>query len=64
MLLRSKLHECIVRVESFLLRAGAALGIPHVVLEAPPPADLNVGSGGVVEEFLYMAVSPPIPCPA
>jgi hypothetical protein len=28
------------------MRAGAALGTPHVVFKAPPPADLNVGVGG------------------
>jgi hypothetical protein len=62
MLLRSKLHDYLVRVESFLLRVGAAFG---TLLEAPPPVDLNVGVGGVVEEGLYGGPPPPLmPCRA
>ena len=68
MLLRSELHGCLARVESFLVRAGAALDSSPVVLEACRPIELNVDSADMGEEGTYGSFSPramacPLPQP-
>ncbi|KAM0841534.1 hypothetical protein ACQ4PT_058963 [Festuca glaucescens] len=64
MLLRSKLQDCLARVECFLVRAGAALGTSPGAHEGSPSAELGVGSAEAGDEGLYGAFSPhAIPCP-
>jgi hypothetical protein len=62
-LLRSELHGCLERVESFLVRARAALGTFPVVLKPSSPTELNVDSADAGEEDLYGGFSPrAMPC--
>jgi hypothetical protein len=63
MLLRSELHSCLTRVESFLVSARAALGTFDVAPQASFPAELMVGSADVGEEGLFGGFSPVL-CPA
>jgi hypothetical protein len=66
MLLRSELHGCLARVESFLVRVGAALGTSLEAPEASPPHGINVSPTDVGEEGLYGGFSPrarPSPMP-
>jgi hypothetical protein len=56
MFLRSELHDCLVRIESFLVIAGAALDTPPVSAEASSPTELNVTEVG--EEGPFGSFSP------
>ncbi|KAM0876896.1 hypothetical protein ACQ4PT_035860 [Festuca glaucescens] len=58
MLLRSELKGCITRIESFLVRAGAALDKSLVVPDVSSLTELNVRSTDVGEEGLYGGFSP------
>ena len=58
MLLRSELHGCLARVESFLVRVGVALGTSPVTHEGSPPVELKTGSTNIGEEDLYGSFSP------
>jgi hypothetical protein len=58
LLLRSELHACLARVESFLVRAGTSLDMLPIVPEASPPAEVIAGSAEVGEENLYGSFSP------
>jgi hypothetical protein len=57
-LLCSELHDCLTRVESFLVRVGPALGMSLVAHEASPSAEISVGSAEVGEEGLFGGFSP------
>jgi hypothetical protein len=58
MLLRSELHGCLARIESFLVRAGAALGTSLVAPKTTTPVGLNLCSPAVGDEGLYCCLSP------
>jgi hypothetical protein len=57
-LLRSELQGCLARVESFLVRAEAALGRPLVAPDISPPSELHVNSANDGEACLYGKFSP------
>jgi hypothetical protein len=48
--LKFELHNCLARVESFLVRAGGALGVSHVEVSALVEPD---GNSADIEEGLY-----------
>jgi hypothetical protein len=53
MLLRLELYGCFVRVESFLIELGAALGMSLEAHEASHHVRINVEPGDVGDEVLY-----------
>jgi hypothetical protein len=57
-LLRFELQGCLARVESFLVRAKAALGRPRVASDVSPPSKLHVNSTNDREACLYGNFSP------
>jgi hypothetical protein len=57
------MHGCLARIESFLVRAGAALGMSPFATKASSPTKLNVGSAEVEEEGIFGGFSPhAMPC--